>query len=161
MNERIREDLFVRLRYPLDKAILLESANRARQFAKPYTDDRYPAMIIDNLHLGHYTDEYIEKIISDFKVNGKPRFYWTKPHSVIPSHTDNNTQCSLNFILSDDPAPITFFSREYRYDQILLNTTIPHAVTNGATERILLKISIFDETYEHLSMRIGYKADNN
>jgi hypothetical protein len=52
-----------------------------------------------------------------------------------------------------------FFGNDYVYTQVLLNTTLPHSVTNGATERILLKISIFDETYEQLSARISYKAD--
>jgi hypothetical protein len=150
--------LFVRLNYPLDKAILLESAKRARDVAKPYTDSRYPGLQMDTWHIGHYTDEHIEKIMADFKLEGKPRFYWTAPNSVIPEHVDNGTQCSLNFILSEDPAPISFSGENYIYEQVLLNTTIPHSVTNGPIERILLKISIFDETYEQLSTRIKYRA---
>jgi hypothetical protein len=153
------DNLFVHLNYPLDNAVLLESAKRAREFANPYTDARYPGMQMNNWYIGHYTDKHIEKIMSDFGIDGRPRFYWTEPNSVIPKHVDNGTQCSLNFILSDDPAPITFFGKDYFYTQVLLNTTLPHSVTNGATERILLKISIFDETYEELSARIGYKAD--
>jgi hypothetical protein len=152
------DNLFVRLNYPLDKSVLLESARCAREFAKPYTDNRYPGLQMDTWHIGHYTDKHIEKIMSNFGIDGKPRFYWTEPNSVIPEHVDNGTQCSLNFILSDDPAPVTFFGEDYVYTQVLLNTTLPHSVTNGSTERILLKISIFDETYEQLSARIGYKA---
>ena len=151
-------ELFVRLNYPLDKELLLESARRAREFSKPYTDARYPGLQMDTWHIGHYTDEHIEKIMSDFELEGKPRFYWTAPNSVIPEHVDNGTQCSLNFILSEDPAPISFSGVDYVYEQVLLNTTIPHSVTNGPIERILLKISIFDETYEQLSARIKYRA---
>jgi len=150
--------LFVRLNYPLDKTILLESAKRARDVAKPYTDSRYPGLQMDTWQIGHYTDEHIEKIMADFELEGKPRFYWTAPNSVIPEHVDNGTQCSLNFILSEDPAPISFSGENYIYEQVLLNTTIPHSVTNGPIERILLKISIFDETYEQLSARIKYRA---
>lgn len=152
------QNLFIKLQYPLDKAILLESARRARDLAKPYTDSRYPGLQMDTWHIGHYTDEHIEKIMNDFEIEGKPRFYWTAPNSVIPEHVDNGTQCSLNFILSEDPAPISFSGENYVYEQVLLNTTIPHSVTNGPIERILLKISIFDETYEQLSARIKYRA---
>jgi hypothetical protein len=152
------QNLFIKLQYPLDKALLLESAKRARDIAKPYTDSRYPGLQMDTWHIGHYTDEHIEKIMNDFEIEGKPRFYWTAPNSVIPEHVDNGTQCSLNFILSEDPAPISFSGENYVYEQVLLNTTIPHSVTNGPIERILLKISIFDETYEQLSARIKYRA---
>ena len=152
-------NLFVHLNYPLDRQALLESAKRARATARPYTDTRYPGLQMDTWHIGHYTDKHIEKLMSDFEVNGKPRFYWTEPNSIIPEHVDNGTQCSLNFILSDDPAPITFYGQDYYYTQVLLNTTLPHSVTNGPAERILLKISIFDETFEQLAGRIRYKAN--
>jgi hypothetical protein len=150
-------NLFIKLNYPLDKELFLRSAEKAKEHARPYTDKRYAGLQMDTWLIGHYTDEHIEKLIADFEVDGKPRFYWTAPNSVIPEHTDNGTQCSLNFILSEDPAPITFFGEDYYYDQILLNTTQPHSVTNTSTERILLKISIFDETYEQLSKRLKYK----
>lgn len=151
------QHLITLLSYPLDKVQLLESAKCAREVAKPYTDTRYPGMQLDNWHIGHYTDDHIEKVMSDFKIKGKPRFYWTAPNSVIPEHIDNGTQCSLNFILSDDPAPITFGDVEVFYEQALLNTRVPHSVNNLNSERILLKISIFDESYESLSSRIEYK----
>jgi hypothetical protein len=99
--------------------------------------------------------------MDDFQVLGKPRFYWTAPNSCIPEHVDNGTQCSLNFILSPDPAPITFYGIDYYYKQVLLNTTLPHSVNNGPIERVLLKISIFDETYQQLAARINYKTDQS
>lgn len=153
--------LLTRLNYPLDIPTLLESASKAREQSKPYTDSRYPGLVMDTWHIGHYTDDHIEKIMADFGVDGKPRFYWTAPNSVIPEHVDNGTQCSLNFILSNDPAPVTFYGQDYVYNQVLLNTSLPHSVTNGPVERVLLKISIFDETYEQLSARIGYKANQS
>lgn len=152
-------NLFVNLNYPLDIDLFLKSAEKARQMSAPYTDSRYPGLVMDTWHIGHYTDEHIEKLMDDFEVKGKPRFYWTAPNSVIPEHVDNGTTCSLNFILSKDPAPITFNGNDYFYSQVLLNTTIPHSVTNGAEERILLKISIFDETFEHLAERIKFKLE--
>ena len=156
MDER---NLLTRLNYPLDKELFLGIANRLKETAKPYSDPRYPGYALDNWLIEHYTDNSINKLMKDLQIEGKPRFYWLKENTVLPEHVDNGTQCSVNIILTDDAAPVTFSGIDYYYSQALLNTTVPHSVTNGPKERILLKISIFDETYEQLSARIGYKAD--
>jgi hypothetical protein len=95
--------------------------------------------------------------MADFEVDGRPRFYWLEPNAVIPEHVDNGTQCSINLIITEDAAPITIDGTEYHYRQALLNTTVPHSVQNSDKERIMLKISIFDETYQQLVERIKYK----
>ena len=146
------------LNYPVDTSVLLTSAARAKQDSKPYTDSRYPDLRLDTWHIGHYVDEYIRKIMKDFDVVGKPRFYWLEPFAEIPEHVDNDTQCSINLILTQDPAPIRIQGKEFYYTQALLDTTVPHAVVNGPKERIMLKISIFDQTYEMLRDRINYKC---
>ena len=97
--------------------------------------------------------------MQDFEVIGSPRFYWLEPFANIPKHIDNGTQCSINLIITENPAPITIEGVDYTYLQALLNTTLPHSVQNGASERIMLKISIFDETYESLSERIKFKIN--
>lgn len=145
------------LNYPLDTRVLLESAATAKLQSEPYTDSRYPELRLDRWHIGRYTDEHIEKVMADFEIDGKPRFYWLEPFAEIPEHVDNGTQCSINLILTDSPAPITINRKEYTYQQALLNTRVPHAVFNGPVERVMLKISIFDETYEQLAKRIKYK----
>lgn len=147
------------LNYPLDVSVLLESANSARLLAESYKDSRYPNLQLDSWQISRYTDSYIEKIMSDFEIDGRPRFYWLEPFAKIPEHVDNGTQCSVNLILTETPAPITIAGNEYTYQQALLNTTIPHAVFNGSVERIMLKISIFDVTYEQLAKRIKYKLN--
>jgi hypothetical protein len=145
------------LNYPLDTRVLLESAAKAKLQSEPYTDSRYPELRLDQWHIGRYTDEHIEQVMEDFEIAGKPRFYWLEPFAKIPEHVDNGTQCSINLILTDTPAPITIEGKEYTYQQALLNTTLPHAVLNGPVERVMLKISIVDETYEQLAKRIKYK----
>lgn len=145
------------LNYPLDTEILLDSASKAKLQSEPYTDSRYPELQLDRWHIGRYTDEHIEKIMTDFEVVGRPRFYWLEPFAEIPEHVDNDTQCSINLILTDTPAPIVIKGKEYTYQQALLNTTVPHAVFNGSSERVMLKISIFNETYEQLASRIKFK----
>lgn len=153
----MEHSVLTNLNYPLDTVALIEAANIAKLEAKPYTDSRYPDLKLDNWNIGHFTNSHIEKIMTDFEVQGKPRFYWLEPFAEIPEHVDNGTMCSINLILTDSPAPIIINGKEFIYKQALLNTTIPHAVYNGPTERVMLKISIFDETYEQLAKRIKYK----
>jgi hypothetical protein len=148
----------VHLNYPLNIELLLQQASEARLLSKPYTDNRYPEMQLNDWHIGHYTSEYIEQIMRDFGINGKPRFYWLEPFAEIPEHVDNGTLCSLNFILSPDPAPIVIEDVEYIYKSVLLNTALRHSVTNNENERVMLKISIFDESFEDLAKRIPYAS---
>jgi len=145
------------LNYPLNKDLLLVIAEMIKQDAKPYTDPRYEKSLDTWLILKH-TTPYIEKIMEDFGVNGSPRFYWQEANSVLPMHVDNNTTCSLNFILTENPAPVTIGDVDYTYEQALLNTTVLHGVKTNDEDRILLKISIFDESYEDIIKRIPYVA---
>jgi hypothetical protein len=154
-------DPLIFLDYPLDKERLLKDAIEAKKNSKPYTDSRYPDLYMEDWLIGHYNSEYITRIMNDFNIEGKPRYYWMKPHAVIPEHVDNGTQCSLNFVLTDNASPITIDNREYYYTAILLNTTVPHSVINNEYERIMLKISIFNESYEDLAKRIKYRYDQN
>lgn len=147
----------IHLNYPLDKELLLKEAVLAKQSAAAHKDSRYPDMVFDNWLISHHTSEYIQQIMQDFEVTGKPRFFWLEPFAVIPEHTDNGTTCSLNFLLNDDAAAVTINGKDYFYTSVLLNTTAPHSVTNNHTERLLFKISIFGESYQDVAARLKYK----
>lgn len=149
----------IHLNYSVDKARLLEEALHAKANAVGYTDPRYPGEQHDGWLIGHHMSEYVQQIMNDLEVDGKPRFYWLMPNETIPKHVDNGTKCSINIVLTDYAAPITIEDKDYEYSTVLLNTQIPHSVTNNNHERIMLKISIFDETYEQLAKRIKYKND--
>lgn len=149
----------IHLSYQVDKSKLLEEAKIARESAQGYTDSRYPGVQLDGWLISRYTSEYIDQIMKDLEVEGKPRFYWLMPNEVIPEHVDNGTQCSINFVLTEHASPISFGDKDYYYDTILLNTTLPHSVQNNEHERIMLKISIFNESFEDLSKRIKYKNE--
>lgn len=144
------------INYPIDKQQLLSEAAQIKSRAVGYTDSRYPDLKMDDWLVGHHTSEYVEKIMQDFGVVGKPRFYWLQPYAVIPEHVDNGTLCGLNFILTDDASPITFGDKDYYYQAILVNTTLPHSVKNNEHERIMFKISIFNETFEQVAARITH-----
>lgn len=144
------------INYTLNYDILKQEANEARKKSKPYNHDgadkRFNT-VLKEWHISRHTSDYIESIMNDFKIKGKPRFYWLEPFFELPEHIDYGTTCSLNFVLSDDPAPVTILGKDYLYKQALLNTTVLHSVKNGAKERVLFKISIFDETYDEVVKR--------
>lgn len=144
----------IHLNYNIDKQQLLREASEVAHLAVSYTDPRYPGIVLDDWKIYHYTSPYTEKIIQDFSVTGKSRFYWLKPYGTVPEHVDNGTKCSLNFILTEDPSPITYGEVEYFYEVALINTSIPHSVKNKENERVLFKISIFNESFEEVSEKI-------
>ena len=139
------------LNYKINKQLLLEEAYRLKSDAKEYTDSRYPGLKMDYWLISHCYNDYVDSIMQDFQVKGKPRFYWLKPNAVVPEHVDNGTLCGLNFILTDNASPIRFGDQEYYYKSILVNTTIPHSVVNNEHERLLFKISVFDQTFEQVA----------
>lgn len=143
------------LNYQIDREKLLIDANKVKHLAAGYSDSRYPDLKLDDWLVCHYSSEYADRIMADFGVIGRPRFYWLRPYAVIPEHVDNGTLCGLNFILTDHASPITFGDKDYHYQSILVNTTLPHSVTNNEYERVMFKISIFDETFEQVAQKIS------
>lgn len=144
----------IHLNYKVDKQRLLKEAANLKKDAVGYTDSRYPDLKLDDWLINHHSSDYVDQIKKDFGIEGKPRFYWLRPHAVIPEHVDNGTLCGLNFILTDHASPITFGDKDYYYESILVNTTVPHSVKNNEHERIMLKISIFNETFEQVAEKI-------
>lgn len=149
------------LKYPVNKKILLKEAQEFKDMAESYFDARFPdGKKLDNWLIYRHESEYSKKIMDDFEVQGKVRFYWLEPNSSIPLHVDYNTKCSINFILSENQGPVTIQGVDYFYSQALLNTSVPHCVNNGKYERVLFKISIFDTSFEDLAKKIKYKDES-
>lgn len=123
--------------------------------AVPYFDERLSQPVDNWLILKAVKSDYIQKIIEFFEIPASPRFYILEPNTTLPEHVDLNTQCSINFVLGDDnPAPVLFGQEKYFYKNAVLNTTLPHSVINDSRERILLKLSIFDLTYEQVCNKV-------
>ena len=81
--------------------------------------------------------------------NIKPRFYKQEANTEVPMHSDLNTKCCVNIVLSEFAAPIIFEDLgPIEYSCALLNITKRHMVPAYPTERLLLKFSIFDVDYE-------------
>jgi len=105
--------------------------------------------------------EYCNKIKRMFMLPGRVdgRFYTSKPFVIAHAHVDGKqgserTQCSLNFILNDNTAGITFHDKGketlYTYRQALLDVSQVHSVKNNDTDRILFKISIFHVCFDEV-----------
>ena len=79
----------------------------------------------------------------------RPRFYKQKANTEVPPHIDYNTKCSINIILSDNYGPIQFTGYEPAfYKCAVLDTSKEHWVPPYDEERMLLKFSIFDITFD-------------
>ena len=67
----------------------------------------------------------------------------------VHMHVDPATECSVNIVLSDDYAPVVFEDYgEILYECALFNTSLNHAVPKYSKERLLLKFSFLDTSYE-------------
>jgi hypothetical protein len=138
------------LDFPYDKEQLISIAALAKESATYYTDDRFPNLNLTSHLISYYNNEYLESLIRSLDISGQPRFYYMQPYSFFPTHTDNQTKCSINIILSNDPAPITLLGKDLYYKCAIIDTTKPHSVRNNFSERVLFKISIFDKSYKSI-----------
>ena len=101
----------------------------------------------------HRLSNFFKKVIECNII--KPRFYKQEAGSSVPMHSDMNTKCCINIILSKDSAPIVFEDiGEVTYKCALLNITKRHMVPAFHLERLLLKFSIFDKTYEEARLSL-------
>ena len=151
------QDKITLINYPLDMPYLKDLAERKRSEADLHYDNRY-TKIFNQYTSVKINDPYVIQVMKDFEVNAKPKIYYQAPNYYLPMHTDNGTQCSINFIISDDAAPIIFEEGEFFYKQCLLNTQVKHSVLNLNKERILLKFSIFDKTYNDVLKTLKFRV---
>ena len=81
-------------------------------------------------------------------------FFKQQANTEVPWHTDINSKSSFNINLSDDSAPVHFEPDiEIYYKCAILNVQIRHYVPPYPKERNLLKISIYDVTYDEAIKR--------
>lgn len=144
--------------YPLDTDLCLELADEARDYAYPYKLSAQHDWEMPEWLMAEYTSEYIEQIISDIGMACESRFYYQAKNFYLPEHQDGGTTCSLNFILGDDPAPVTINGKDYTYTQALMDTSQMHGVKNTGSERILLKLSILDLDFEVASKTLSERG---
>jgi len=149
----------IHLNYPINKDILLIESDKARETAKPWEHPPEYGPVPEWL-VSHYKSDYIDKIMKELNIVGKPRFLYTRPNFFLKTHKDFSTQCAVNILLSDDPAPINIEGVDYHYTQALINVQKEHSVTNGSKERVLFKFSIPDKSFEQVASEINYAVSS-
>jgi hypothetical protein len=66
-------------------------------------------------------------------------------------HTDPNTRCAINIILSDDYGPAIFEEfGEVNYECALFNNSRMHMVPAYPKERLLLMFAYLENSYEEI-----------
>ena len=144
--------------FDINEDILMLEYDRVKHLAEDYIDPRGQVedwkMIVCNFHYAKY-------LIKRFMLGEvRPRFYFLPKGVEIPEHIDNNTKCSINFLInSKNPAPVTIEGVDYYYKTCLLNTQKMHSVKNNTEDRLLFKLSIFDDDFETVKEKI--KNANN
>lgn len=130
---------------------LVEEWNSVKLNLKEYVDKRVET---PNWKIIKHEFDYSNELCEFFNVKGRPRFYLLEANTTLPQHIDLETQCSLNFILNGNEAPVVFGSKKYTYKYALLNVSKNHGVINNNKDRILFKISIFNESFDKVKEKI-------
>lgn len=134
---------------------ILEQAKLEEGYKSYYdTKNKHHINGWDQKHIDSGPAYEYSKIIQDILElkDVRPRFYIQHTGMTIPMHKDRGTQCSFNFIL-EGTSPITFEYGEEYYQKAILNTQSMHAVYNTIDDRVLYKISIFDQSYDEVVKR--------
>ncbi len=150
----------ININFGFDRERLLEEANQLAGY-ETFIDPKYNTPISGwqikkinssyGLEISNFLKDYFQ--LKDIS----PRFFIQPPGVSIMFHRDRETKCSFNFVLSDDPDPISFRHRQVVYKTALLNTSIEHAVLNPKNRRILFKVSVFDKTFEEIKNSLPSK----
>jgi hypothetical protein len=179
--------------YPVDIALLYKEATRMKQYATEAVHKKHPTWNT-NKDSGSYTPwksskytdkdgvytlsphntpseifDYLHTMIHELNLDKcervSPRYYYLPGGQYLPNHSDDDTTCAVNFILSKDYVGVSIggdmgapiiegaqYGEQYHYSQGVLDTTQIHGIDNRecSEERVLLKISIFGTTYQQV-----------
>jgi len=143
----------IEFEFDYNKELLLAEANDMNgyePFIDPLNGDVFNGWMIKRVNTGYAQEmsDYFQNLFES--KDCKPRFYIQEPGFSLPFHRDRGTLCSFNFLLSENPDVINFRKFNYTYRIGLLNTQAEHAVLNVTSKRVLLKISVFDKTFDQI-----------
>jgi len=148
------EDILV-FDFDFDKSALLDFWNQNQDNTEPYTDRRFGKFVMNNWRiLKNIEIEYAKKLCEYFDIEADPKFYVLKANTQLLPHIDQDTTCSINFLLSDGAAPVRFTDSEYYYRTALLNTSRKHSVDKYPKDRILFKLSVKNEGFDIVKQKI-------
>jgi len=104
-----------------------------------------------------------KRFVDHFGLHGydiNPRYYLCEAGGRFPPHKDMKTLCAVNHILSDRYAPLVIEGDEYLYKTAIIDLQREHHVVNyGYEARMLLKLSVFDLSYEDMIAKLSTSLD--
>ena len=141
--------------FDVNEDILLLEYDKIKHKSENYIDRR-PGGQAENWRIIPANFHYAKYLIKCFNLGeARPRFYTLPKGSNIPEHIDDQTKCSINILLeTNNPAPVTIEGVDYFYKTCLLNTQKIHSVKNTTEDRLLFKLSIFDDDFETVKKKI-------
>lgn len=94
----------------------------------------------------------IEHLKGVFGLEGRwnSKFVFLQPGLNLDWHRDKRTKCAINWLVSLDTAPIYFRDKAYKYHSAILDVSKEHRIDILEGERILFKISCFDQEYKEI-----------
>ena len=151
----INNEVILVFDFDFDKSALLDFWNQNQDNTQPYSDKRFGRFVMNNWRILKDIElEYADAMCKHFDIDAIPKFYVLQANTILFPHTDQDTTCSINFLLSDGAAPVRFGENEYYYKTALLNTTRTHSVDKNPKDRILFKLSIKDEGFDIVKQKI-------
>lgn len=142
--------------FDFNKQVLLDYWHKHAQKSQPYTDKRFGKFVMNNWRIFNDIDlPYAYELAKFFGIDATPKFYMLQANTKLPMHVDQDTTCSINFLLSGNPAPVKYSTgNEWYYKTALLNTSIKHGVDSSNEDRILFKLSVKDEPFDSVKQKI-------
>ena len=103
-------------------------------------------------HVKELEDYFVDMFDAEIVTN----FIIQDANTCVPMHSDSGTICSVNILLEENSAPITFEDiGDVHYKCALVNVGGKrHMVKSWPEERVLLKYSIKNRSYEECLRRI-------
>jgi hypothetical protein len=80
------------------------------------------------------------------------QYLWLEKDFYLKWHIDDITRCtsSVNVIMTEDPAPVSFREGEFKYNCAALDVMKEHSVTNNKNQRVLMRISFRNLSHRDL-----------
>lgn len=160
----MNEPPVLRFQFPFSNELLLKEFEQVKDKLVPYQDERFTTpsvnwMVVPDLSQFNlpYVNNITLAVTKTYNIKGhiSPHFYFLQKKSILRNHVDFNTKCAINHVIQGGTAPVTYPDfGVWHYETALLDTSRIHGVVNKEEDRILFKISIFDETYEQVFHKV-------
>lgn len=119
-------------------------------------------IISKNIPVAQTVANYFKEI---YDIECYPRYYILKKGFVLDIHKDDGTQAAFNYLISDTNDPVIYLiddvEIEISYKKGLLNLQEFHRVPLASCERVLLKLSIYDYSFEDCKRKILNHENSN